>query len=133
MGYFLLIAVWVGLLATHFMPILKSVSKTDDSARLFIYAGFVVLGLAYLYRFLDLIMVHYNGEGVQFLKVFYECIKHATEGVLTTIIVSIGWGWSLTHLRYEPYYIIMGATTTIISIVSAILQGLSEELEPEHH
>ena len=132
-GYLIMIVVWIGLLVTHFMPILKSVSKSDDITRLCIYGGFVVLGLAYFYRFLDVLMMYYNGEGVDFLKVIYECIKHIVEGILITILVSIAWGWSLTHLRHEPYYIIMGTITTILSVSSSILESFSEEMEQEHH
>ena len=99
-GYLLVIAVWLLLLIFLFMPILKSVSKSDDLTRLFLYGGFVILGLAYFYRFLDVLMVYYNGEGVDLLRVIYESIKHVVEGIIITMLVSIAWGWSLTHLRH---------------------------------
>ena len=63
-GYALLVILWIVLIFTHLKPILRSINKNDEITRLLMYGAFVVLGLGYLYRFLDVVLVYYNGDGV---------------------------------------------------------------------
>ena len=120
-GYIVLVIMWLGLIFTHFKPIAKAVQVTDDWTRLLVYGGFICLGVAYLYRFLDVLMISYDGSGISFLSILYECIKQVVMGIVTTVFVAIAWGWSLTHLRHDPYYIIMGTITTLLSVASSII------------
>lgn len=56
-------------------------------------------------------------------------LKYMIEGIMVTIIVSIAWGWSLTHLKHEPYYIIMGVIVTIFNLMAIILDLSADEIE----
>lgn len=124
MGYALLTIIWIGLIIRFFMPVANSLStKNTTWTQILIYCGFLLLGLAYFYRLLDLTMIYNYGEQTYFLLFLYTAIKNVVEGYMVTIIVSIGWGWSLTHLKHEPYYVIVGAVVTIINLMAIILDN----------
>lgn len=91
-----------------------------------VYIGFIMLGLGYFYRFLNLIVAYYGSEELLFLEILYLIIKNIVEGILVTVIVSIAWGWSITHLRHDPTYILIGTVITLINIVCLILDGSAE-------
>lgn len=88
-----------------------------------IYSGMILLGLAYFYRFLDLLLISNSGRGYGFLYILYVIIKNIVEGILVTLIISIAWGWSLTHLQHDQTYIIIGTLAAIANIVSLIISN----------
>lgn len=82
------------------LPIFKSAAAVSTTIQqIFIYSGFVVLGVAYFYRLIDLVLVYFVGREIWYLVWIYKLFKYAVEGVLVTVITSIGWGWSLTHMK----------------------------------
>ena len=85
-----------------------------------------MLGLAYFYRFLDLTLIYSSGRGYSILYYLYIFIKNVVEGFLVTLIISIAWGWSLTHLQHDQTYIIIGALAAICNIVCLILSNAAE-------
>ncbi len=50
-------------------------------------------------------------------------IKNVVEGLLITMIISIAWGWSLTHLQHDQTYIIIGTLAAIANIVALIISN----------
>lgn len=133
-AYGFLTVAWIVVLIGFFKHIVKSL-KIDQPewTRIFMYSGFILLGLAYFYRFLDLLMVSYNGKGVGFLYILYVVIKNVVEGILVTIIISIAWGWSLTHLKHDQTYVIIGTVSAIVNVVGLIIDNTAEEMETDHH
>lgn len=70
---------------------------------------------------------------MEFLNVLYKIIKHIVEGIISTVLVSIAWGWSLTHLRHENHYIIVGTVVTLLNVMVAILECFLEPNEHSNH
>ena len=101
--------------------------------RVLIYSGMIVLGLGYFYRFLDLLLIYKSGRGYTFLYILYVIIKNVVEGFLATLIISIAWGWSLTHLQHDQTYIIIGTLAAILNIVGLVISNAAEEIEEAHH
>lgn len=60
-------------------------------------------------------------------------LKYMAEGLIVTIIVSIGWGWTLIHMQHDEIYIIMGVMVTFLNIASMILHHSLEEDPTLHH
>ena len=42
------------------------------------------------------------------------------------MLIAIAWGWTIVHLKPNPYYIIIGVVSCLINIVSLILSSLTE-------
>lgn len=126
-GYTCLALLWLSFIFVYIKNILRSIKNQNDTTRLIIYCSYIFLGLAYFYRFLDLMLTSYNGEGTLFLTLLYNCIKHIVLGIANTVFVAIAWGWSLTHLKHEPYYIVMGVLTTMLSIACTAIEVFDEE------
>lgn len=70
-----------------------------------------------------MLLIYWYGEEVWALEILYSFLKYLVEGVMVTIIVSIAWGWSLTHLKHEPYYIIIGTIIAIINFLAIVLDN----------
>lgn len=99
-GYIVLIVIWGVLLIRMFLPVVNSFNeKSLTWQQILIYSGFLMLGLGYFYRLIDLFLVYNFGEDSWYLNYLYKFLKYAVEGVLVTVIASIGWGWSLTHFK----------------------------------
>ena len=63
----------------------------------------------------------------------YIILKSCCEFVIVTVLVAIGWGWSITHLAHDQSYIIAGVIATLINIVGLIVNVLSDEMVDIHH
>lgn len=110
------------MLVRLFLPVIRSVEeKSVTYQQVFIYSGFIMLGVAELYRLVTLLLVYFTGTEVWYLMWIYKFFKYAMEGILVTVIASIGWGWSLTHFKQEPYYIIAGTVISLINFMAMIL------------
>lgn len=133
-SYLVLTVSWVGLMIRFFMPVVRSITRLSTGwAEIIMYCSFPVLGLSYFYRLLDEMLIWAYGEQFNFLVYLYMGFKIAIEGVMVTIIVSIAWGWSLTHLRHEPYYIIVGTVVAIINFIGVVLDSSADQIEEAHH
>lgn len=122
-GYAVLIVIWLVLLVKMFVPIVRSTDQVSFSwQQIFIYSGFLLMGIGYIYKFIDLILVYSQGFDTWYLHYFYKFIKYCVEGVMVTVITSIGWGWFLTHNKQQPYYIIAGTIISIINFMATILE-----------
>lgn len=60
-------------------------------------------------------------------------MKTSCEFIIVTVIVAVGWGWSITHLSHDQSYILAGVTTAIINTVGLIVNSSTEELVDIHH
>ena len=86
----------------------------------------LALGIAFLYKFLHIIVYAYDGKGILFLDILSIIIKNIVEGIVGTIIISIAWGWSIVHLKHDQTYIIVGTLSSIINIIGLILVAIEE-------
>lgn len=50
-----------------------------------------------------------------------------------TVIIAVGWGWSITHLSYDQSYIIAGVAAALINIIGLIVSVSAEEMVDVHH
>lgn len=107
--------------------------KNPDTVKIIVYGGLVVLGAAYLYRLIHLLLYWTDGTGVHLFETFYLILKNVAEAVITTMLVAIAWGWTIVHLKPNQYYIIIGVVSCLINIVSLILSSLTEEHEELYH
>lgn len=127
-GYIVLFVVWIGMVVRFAMPIASMLSfRNPDSVKVIVYGGMVILGMAYLYRLIHLGMFWHDGSGVHLFEGFYYVLKNIGEAVITTMLISIAWGWTIVHLRPNQYYIIVGAVSCLVNIISLILASLTEE------
>jgi hypothetical protein len=60
-------------------------------------------------------------------------LKSVGEAIITTMIVSLSWGWSILHLKSGQFYLIIGVLAGIINSVSLALSFLTEESEELYH
>ena len=133
-AYILLFVIWLGMLIKFAVPIIKIISLNNPHAvKIIVYGGMIVLGTAYLYRLIHLVIYWSDGAGVHLFEVFYLVLKNVGEAVITTMLVAISWGWTIVHLNPSQYYIIIGAVSTLINIVSLVLSSLTEEHEHLYH
>ena len=100
--------------------------RKPDGIKLSIFGGLLILGMAYLYRLIHLILVAYDGLGIYFFEILYIVLKNVGETVISTMIVSLSWGWSILHLKSGTFYFFIGAFAGLINIVSLALSSLSE-------
>lgn len=125
--YLVLFGVWLAMVIKFAMPMANILSlKNPNSVKIMVYGGMVILGTAYLYRVMHLLLFWTDGSGVHLFEVFYLVLKNIGEGVITTILVAIAWGWTIVHLKPNQYYIILGVVSCLINIVSLILSSLTE-------
>ena len=132
--YIVLFVLWLAMVIRFAVPVVKLLSmKNPHAVKILVYGGLVVLGAAYLYRLIHLLIYWSDGAGVHFFEIFYLVLKNIGEAVITTVLVSIAWGWTIVHLKPDPSYIIVGIVSTLINIVSLVLASLTEEHEYLHH
>ncbi len=125
--YLVLFGVWLAMVIKFAMPMANILSlKNPNSVKIMVYGGMVILGTAYLYRVMHLLLFWTDGSGVHLFEVFYLVLKNIGEGVITTMLVAIAWGWTIVHLKPNQYYIILGVVSCLINIVSLILSSLTE-------
>ena len=92
-----------------------------------------MLGAAYLYRLIHLVLVWSDGKGIIIFQAFYFVLKNVGEAVISTSLGVIAWGWSILHVRPSQYLIIIGVAAGLINTISLILSALTEEHEQNHH
>lgn len=107
--------------------------KKPDALKLSIFGGLLVLGMAYLYRLIHLILYSSDGIGIPFFQILYIVLKFIGEAIITTMIISLSWGWSIIHLKSGLLYVTIGLIAGIINIVSLSLSVVTEEHEELHH
>ena len=100
-GYLAMMTVWVVLLIKYALPLVNSVLKSQDQTRITVFSGLIILGFAYFYRLLHLGIYYADGEGVYFFYILYILLKTSCEFIIVTVIVAVGWGWSITHLSHD--------------------------------
>ena len=133
-GYVILVIIWIGFLIFFMKPVIRSLKNDKPEwLRVLIYSGMIILGLGYFYRFLDLVLTYKSGRGYTFLYFLYIVIKNIVEGFLSTLIICIAWGWSLTHLQHDQTYIIIGTLAAIFNVVGLVVSSAAEEIEDTHH
>ncbi len=111
-------------------PLMDLLSLRQPSgSKLAVFGGLILLGTAYLYRLIHLALYKLDGSGIYVFELFYIVLKNAGEAIITTMIVSLSWGWSIIHLNSSQNYMIIGFIVGIINIVSIILSVLTEEHE----
>ena len=93
--------------------------------RIIIYAGVFTLGIAYFYKLLHLIVYAEDGKGISVLVILSIILKNVTEAIIVTVIVSIGWGWSIIHLKHDQSYIITGTVSALINVIGLVLDLLA--------
>jgi hypothetical protein len=101
--------------------------NNPNSVKVIVYGGMVILGTAYMYRLIHLMLYWSDGSGIHIFEVLYLVLKHLGEGVITTMLIAIAWGWTIIHLRPSQYYILIGVVSGLINIVSLILSSLTDE------
>jgi hypothetical protein len=63
----ILVVVWIGLIVKFAMPMGSLLSfKKPDGLKLSIFGGLLILGMAYFYRLIHLILIAYDGLGIHF-------------------------------------------------------------------
>ncbi len=125
-----MLVIWALLVIKFAIPIGSLLSlQNPNMLRLIIFGGLIVLGAAYLYRIIHLVIYNLDGNGIYVFELIYIVLKNLGEAVITTVIVSVAWGWSIVHLNTSQSYIIIGVLTAIVNIVSIILSSLTEEHE----
>lgn len=98
--YLVLFGVWLAMVIKFAMPMANILSlKNPNSVKIMVYGGMVILGTAYLYRVMHLLLFWTDGSGVHLFEVFYLVLKNIGEGVITTMLVAIAWGWTIVHLK----------------------------------
>lgn len=80
-----------------------------------------MLGLSYFYQALNMVLVYYNGEEISVLIYLHATLKNIAEAIIVTTLVSIAWGWSLTHLKHDFTYMIIGTVISLINITCLII------------
>ena len=132
--YIVMVVIWLAVLIKFGMPIFRTFAqKRPDTTRIVVYSAVMILGVAYFYRVLHLIVYYSDGKGLVILDIFYIVLKNSTEGVFVTVIISIAWGWSIVHLRHDQTYILAGTLSALINVAGMVLNSLSDRLEDEHH
>lgn len=63
----------------------------------------------------------------------YILLKTTCEFIIVTVIVAVGWGWSITHLSHDQSYIIAGVAAALINVVGLIVSVSAEEMVDVHH
>jgi hypothetical protein len=125
-----ILIIWAILVIKFALPMGALLSlQNPNNLKLAIFGGLIVLGAGYLYRLIGLVLYNLDGTGIHIFEVFYFILKNSGEAVITTVIVSLAWGWSIIHLNPNQSYIIFGVLTGIVNIVSLILSSLTEEDE----
>lgn len=125
-GYLIMMTVWIVLMVKFALPLMNTVMKSNDQTRMAVFGGLVILGFAYFYRLLHLAIYYTNGNGIYFFEVLYILLKTSCEFIIVTVIVAVGWGWSITHLSHDQSYIIAGITTALINTVGLIVNSSAE-------
>ena len=105
------------------MPLINTVMKSQDQTKITVFSGLIILGFAYFYRLLHLAIYYTNGEGIYFFEVLYILLKTSCQFIIVTVIVAVGWGWSITHLSHDQSYILAGVTTALINTVGLIVNS----------
>ena len=104
-----------------------------DWLRIAVYLGLLLLGAAYLYKLIHLGLYCLDGLGIPGFLIAYLILKNVGEAIATTMIVSLAWGWSLTHLRPNTASVLIGVVAGIVNVVSLVLAALTDEHEEVHH
>jgi hypothetical protein len=64
-AYILLVLVWAVLIAKFALPMGRLITfKKPDGLKLSIFGGLLILGVAYLYRLIHLVMYNFDGIGI---------------------------------------------------------------------
>jgi hypothetical protein len=132
-GYIILVVIWIGMIVRFALPLGRTIMGSRDKTKITVFTGLVVLGFSYFYRLLHLFIYYANGEGIYFFEALYIVLKTPCEFIIVTVIVAVGWGWSITHLSYDQSYIVAGVASTIINTICLIVSGSAEEMVDVHH
>lgn len=83
--------------------------------------GYLLLGLSVFYRVVNLITTIYSGETIVIFDMLHGGFKNLAEGGVLALLVSISWGWSLTHTNFPDKYKLIAVLGTAINIFCVIL------------
>ena len=92
-----------------------------------IFGALFIQGISYIYKCLDIIVYSYDGKGLKFLNLIYGIAKNMSNGVTIILIISIAWGWSITHLKHNKQYLKVGYITAVINVLTFIIVIYSDE------
>ena len=126
LGYSILVAVWLGMMIKFAVPIGKAIFTSKDQTNITVFTGLIILGVAYFYRLIHFGIYYSNGTGLQFFNILYIVLKTGCEFIIVTVLIAIGWGWSITHLKHDQSYILAGVAASIINIVGLIVSISAE-------
>ena len=126
----MILVMWIWLLLSNVnaMSQLLNFYKLDW-LRIAIYLGLMMLGAAYIYKLIHLVLYCHDGSGIYGFVIAYVILKNIGEAITTTMIVSLAWGWSLTHMNANHASIIIGGIAGIVNIVTLVLAMLTDEHE----
>lgn len=75
--YIVLFILWVAMVIKFAVPVINLLSlKNPNAVKVLVYGGLVVLGAAYLYRLIHLLIYWSDGSGVHLFEVFYLVLKN---------------------------------------------------------
>jgi hypothetical protein len=124
--YVLFVALWVVLTVSFGGKMASLLGEfRPNSIKMIAFAGMVLMGVGYLYELINLFIYYSDGAGVGLFHVFYIFLKGIGEGIVTTMLVSFAWGWSIIHVRGSWGYVFVGATAGVIDVVCLALSSLA--------
>lgn len=121
-----MVGIWIVLMVRFAIPLGKVIMGSNDKTKITAFVGLIVLGFSYFYRLLHLGIYHSNGEGIYFFEAIYIILKTPCEFIIITLIVALGWGWSITHLSYDQSYILAGVTAALVNTICLILSSSAD-------
>jgi hypothetical protein len=89
--------------------------------------GYLLLGLAIFYRFINIIIKQLNGEDIPVFLYLYSVIKNAVEGILVTMMIAISWGWSLTHIKFSWLFAGISGPIILLQVTAFMVWVLSKD------
>jgi len=67
-----------------------------------------------------------DGSGVHIFHIFYLVLKNLGETAITTMLIAIAWGWSITQAKNDKLNNVIGVSSGIINMISFVLSFLAE-------
>jgi hypothetical protein len=88
---------WIGLIV-KFMPSLANFVqlRTPNPKKMLVFGGLIFMAVAYFYELMHLYIYSSDGSGLHYCHLFYLLLKNLGETAITTMLIVIAWGWSIT-------------------------------------
>ena len=65
---------------------------------------------------LQICLIYHDGEGFKMFEMAYLLFKHVGEALITTLILSLSWGWTITNMNSNKQYLVLGLAVGIINM-----------------